>query len=53
MGLDELAYNVLDSREMDQFERPFDELEIRQILKCMVGDKASRLDGFLIAFFQK
>ena len=35
------------------FERPFELKEVVQVLKDVQGDKAPRLDGFIMAFFQK
>jgi hypothetical protein len=50
--LDGLEFPLLDAREVDWLERPFREEEVHQALLNMDCNKASRLDGFTIAFFQ-
>jgi hypothetical protein len=50
--LDGLEFPSLDAREANWLERPFREEEVHQALLNMDCNKASRLDGFTIAFFQ-
>lgn len=37
-------------KKMEQLERLFDELEVRQVL-CMAKNKVPSLDGFSLVFF--
>ena len=37
---------------MDWLERPFEEVEIFEVIKEFNGDKSPGPDGFLMAFFQ-
>lgn len=50
--LDGLSFDVLDPQEMEQFERLFDELEARKVLKYMVGDTTLGINGFSMDIFQ-
>ena len=43
----------MDESERLSLEREFDKEEILAILKEAEGDKAPRLDGFTMGFFQK
>lgn len=51
-NLDGLAFDVLDSQEMEQLERLFDELDVKKVLKCVACDKTPGPDGFCMAFFK-
>ncbi|KAF5442537.1 hypothetical protein F2P56_035184 [Juglans regia] len=47
-----MAFDVLDPQVAERLERPFEEVEIRSVIKGMAGDKAPGPDGFSMAFFQ-
>ena len=51
--IDGLEFACLDESERLSLEREFDKEEILAILKEAEGDKAPRLDGFTMGFFQK
>jgi hypothetical protein len=50
--VDGLSFDSILEFEACWWERDFGEEEVRKVVKAMVGDKASGLDGFSMAFFQ-
>jgi hypothetical protein len=50
--LDDLFFDSFSVVEAFWLERDFEEGEVLEVVKAMNGDKASRLDGFYMAFFQ-
>ena len=51
--IDGLEFACLDESKRLSLETEFDKEEILAILKEAAGDKAPRLDGFTMGFFQK
>ncbi|XP_035544681.1 uncharacterized protein LOC118348042 [Juglans regia] len=50
--IDGLAFEVIDQYSMDWVERPFEEEEVKRVIRNMNKDKAPGPDGFTMAFFQ-
>ena len=50
--MDNLEFDVLNAEEVSSLEDPFEEKEVREVIKGMDRDKALGLDGFSWAFFQ-
>jgi hypothetical protein len=50
--LDNLEFNRLNGAEASSLEDPFEEREVREVIKGMDRDKAPGPDGFSMAFFQ-
>jgi hypothetical protein len=50
---DELDFDSIDPIDRDLLEKPFDREEVIQVLQNLQRDKAPRLNGFTMAFFQK
>jgi hypothetical protein len=50
--LDGLDFSILSNEDAAGLERPFEEDEVTGVVHGFVGDKAPRLDGFPMAFFQ-
>jgi hypothetical protein len=50
--LDNLEFDRLNGEEVSSLEDPFEEREVREVIKGMDRDKALGLDGFSMAFFQ-
>jgi hypothetical protein len=50
--VDNLEFDVLSTDEVSSLEEPFEEREVREVIKGMDRDKALGLDGFSLAFFQ-
>jgi hypothetical protein len=50
--LDNLEFDMLNGEEASSLENPFEEREVREVIKGMDRDKAPGLDGFSMAFFQ-
>jgi hypothetical protein len=51
-GLDNLEFDRLNGEEASGLESPFEEKEVREVIKGMDRDKAPGPDGFSMAFFQ-
>jgi hypothetical protein len=49
--VDNLEFEVLSVDEAASLEDPFEEREVREVIKCMDRDKAPGPDGFFLAFF--
>jgi hypothetical protein len=49
--VDNLEFEVLSVDEAAGLEEPFEEREVRNVIKGMYRDKALGLDGFSLAFF--
>jgi hypothetical protein len=49
--VDNLEFEVLSVDEAAGLEEPFEEREVRDVIKGMYRDKAFGLDGFSLAFF--
>jgi hypothetical protein len=49
--LDNLEFNRLNGEEASSLEDPFEEREVREVIKGMDRDKAPGPDGFSMAFF--
>jgi hypothetical protein len=50
--LDNLEFDSLNVEEASSLEDPFEEREVREVIKGMDRDKAPGPDGFTLAFFQ-
>jgi hypothetical protein len=50
--LDNLEFDRLNGEEAASLENPFEEKEVREVIKGMDRDKAPGPDGFSMAFFQ-
>jgi hypothetical protein len=50
--LDNLEFDMLNVEEVSSLEDPFEEREVREVIKGMDRDKAPCPDGFSLAFFQ-
>jgi hypothetical protein len=50
--VDNLEFDVLNTEDVSNLEDPFEEREVREVIKGMDGDKVPRPDGFSLAFFQ-
>jgi hypothetical protein len=50
--VDNLEFEVLSVEEVTGLEEPFEEREVREVIKGMNRDKAPGPDGFSLAFFQ-
>jgi hypothetical protein len=50
--VDILEFDVLNAEEVSSLEDPFEEREVREVIKGMDRDKALGSDGFSLAFFQ-
>jgi hypothetical protein len=50
--LDNLEFDSLNGEEASSLEEPFEEREVREVIKGMDRDKAPGPDGFSMAFFQ-
>jgi hypothetical protein len=50
--LDNLEFDRLNDEKASSLEDPFEEREVREVIKGMDRDKAPGLDGFSMAFFQ-
>ena len=50
--MDNLAFDRLNGVEVSSLEVPFEEREVREVIKGMDRDKALGSDGFSMAFFQ-
>jgi hypothetical protein len=50
--LDNLEFDRLNGEEAASLENPFEEREVREVIKGMNRDKAPGPDGFSMAFFQ-
>jgi hypothetical protein len=50
--VDNLEFEVLSVDEAASLENPFEELEVREVIKGMDRDKAPGPNGFSVAFFQ-
>jgi hypothetical protein len=50
--LDNLEFDRLNGEEATSLENPFEEKEVREVIKGMDKDKAPGPDGFSMAFFQ-
>ena len=50
--LDNLEFDSLNVEEAARLEDPFEEKEVREVIKGMDRDKAPSPDGFTLAFFQ-
>jgi hypothetical protein len=50
--LDNLEFDRLNGEEVSSLENPFEEREVREVIKGMDRDKAPGPDGFSMAFFQ-
>jgi hypothetical protein len=50
--LDDLDFDSIDAAEASSLELLFEEMEVLEVVKGMNRDKAPRLDGFSVAFFQ-
>jgi hypothetical protein len=50
--LDNLEIDRLNDEKASSLEDPFEEREVREVIKGMDRDKAPGLDGFSMAFFQ-
>jgi hypothetical protein len=50
--LDNLEFDSLNGEEASSLEEPFEEREVREVIKGMDRDKASGPDRFSMAFFQ-
>lgn len=51
--LDGMPFDCLSEVEEIMLEKPFSELEIQSMINDMIMDKAPKLDGFSIGFFQR
>jgi hypothetical protein len=51
--VDALSFISIDDGERIWMEREFEECEVWEVVWNFNGDKAPRLDGFTMAFFQK
>ena len=51
--MDCLEFTSIEEDERLVLERDFSKEEVVQVLQEMEGDKASGLDGFIMAFFHK
>jgi hypothetical protein len=49
--LDNLEFDRLNGEEASGLENPFEEKEVREVIKGMNRDKAPGPDGFSMAFF--
>ena len=47
-----LSFARLEAQEVARLEEPFSKEEVFNALKCISGDKALRLDGHSMAFWQ-
>jgi hypothetical protein len=50
--LDNLEFDRLNGEEASSLEDPFEEREVREVIKGMDRDKAPGTDGFSMVFFQ-
>jgi hypothetical protein len=50
--VDNLEFEVLNVDEAARLEEPFEEREVREVIKGIARDKALGLDGFSLAFYQ-
>lgn len=50
--LDGVQFSTISSEDADWLDRPFDEVEISNVVRGCNGDKAPDPDGFSLAFFQ-
>lgn len=50
--LDGFVFYSIDEAEATWLERPFEEIEVLEVVKGMTSDKAPGLDRFTMAFFQ-
>ena len=50
--LDGIQFSTISSEDVDWLDRPFDEVEINNVVQGCNGDKAPGPDGFSLAFFQ-
>ena len=50
--MDRLHVSAITTEDVDWLERPFDEVEVLNVVKGLNGDKALGPDGLLLAFFQ-
>ena len=50
--LDGVQFSTISSEDADWLDRPFDEVEITNVVRGCNGDKAPGPDGFSLAFFQ-
>jgi hypothetical protein len=50
--LDNLEFDSLNVEEASSLENPFEEREVREVIKGMDRDKAPEPNGFTLAFFQ-
>jgi hypothetical protein len=50
--LDGVQFSTISSEDADWLDRPFDEVEITNVVQGCNGDKAPDPDGFSLAFFQ-
>ena len=49
--VDNLEFEVLNVDEVASLEEPFEEREVREVIKGMDKDKAPGPDGFYLAFY--
>jgi hypothetical protein len=52
LRVDNLKFEVLNVDEAASLEEPFEEREVREVIKGMDRDKAPGSDGFSLAFYQ-
>ena len=50
--VDNLEFDVLNADKVSSLEDPFEEREVREVIKVIDRDKAPGLDGFSLTFFQ-